>query len=149
MSKNILHIIIILLWSTQFITAQQKPAIASEHSEVKDDTLVYAFSGIEVKPEFRGGIEALNQFFRANFKMPRGEKVKRETVAVFFIEKDGSLSNIKVLPTVGPETEKEAIRVLKLAPKWSPGIQNGKIVRMHHAVTLPIPIEQKSYPRRK
>ncbi|HTG67178.1 MAG TPA: energy transducer TonB, partial [Flavobacterium sp.] len=57
----------------------------------------------------------------------------------FVVEKDGSLTDIKVLRDIGYGTGKEAIRVLQKSPKWNPGIQNGKPVRVQYS--LPITIQ--------
>ncbi len=96
---------------------------------VEETTDIYNTAGLEVKPEFPGGLDAMNTFIKQNFKSPK-EGLKGRIYATFIIEKDGSLSDIKILRDLGYETGAEAIRVLKLSPKWSPGKQNNKIVRV-------------------
>jgi protein TonB len=56
----------------------------------------------------------------------------------FVVEKDGSLTNIIVIRDIGYGTGKEAIRVLKTSPKWISGKQNGKPVRVHYSIPIPI-----------
>ena len=56
----------------------------------------------------------------------------------FIIEKDGSLSDIKVLRDIGYGTGDEAIRVLKISPKWIPGKQNNKEVRTLYSLPIPV-----------
>ncbi|GEM_PF-1858418 len=95
----------------------------------------------EQLPEFKGGIKAFYTFLSRNITYPpqlRQQKVEGRVNVSFMVEKDGSLSNIKVLKGVlgGEEFEHEAVRVLKLSPKWNPGIQRGKAVRVSYAVPV-------------
>ncbi|MGK4566019.1 energy transducer TonB [Flavobacterium sp. 3HN19-14] len=73
-----------------------------------------------------------------NFRTP-DEEVKGKVIVQFVVEKDGSLTDIKVVRDLGYGTGAEAIRVLKSAPKWKPGIQNGRAVRV--LFSLPISIQ--------
>ena len=101
---------------------------------------IYSTTGIEVVPEYPGGIEKFYQFIGDNYKTPAAADFLGGKVYVaFIIEKDGSLADIKVLRDVGFGTGKEAIRVLALCPKWSPGEQNGKKVRCSYS--LPISLQ--------
>ncbi|MEO8238927.1 MAG: energy transducer TonB [Flavobacterium sp.] len=102
---------------------------------VEEENPVYNTAGIEVRPEFSGGQEALNGFIKQNYKSPK-EGLKGKIYATFIIEKDGSLSDIKILRDLGHETGKEAIRVLKLSPKWIPGKQNNKTVRVLYSIPI-------------
>lgn len=104
---------------------------------VEEENPVYNTAGIEVKPEFPGGVDAMNSFIKQNFKSTK-EGLKGRIYATFIIEKDGSLSDIKILRDLGYETGAEAIRVLKLFPKWSPGKQNNKIVRVLYSIPMTI-----------
>lgn len=102
---------------------------------VEENNPVYNTAGIEVKPEFPGGVEAMNGFIKQNFKTPK-EGLKGKIYATFIIEKDGSLSDIKILRDIGYGTGVEAIRVLKNSPKWSPGKQNGNTVRTLYSIPI-------------
>ena len=55
---------------------------------------------------------------------------------VFIVNEDGSLSDIKVIRSISPELDKEAIRVVKSMPKWNPAKQNGKVVKMKYVVPV-------------
>ncbi|POY40478.1 energy transducer TonB [Flavobacterium alvei] len=109
-------------------------------TSVSDNT-VYNTAGIEVKPDFPGGMDQFYKFIAENYQTPKAEGLKGKIYVTFVIEKDGSLSDIKVLRDIGYGTGKEAIRVLKLSPKWSPGEQNGQKVRCTYS--LPISIGAK------
>lgn len=100
------------------------------------------YTSVEVMPEYPGGINEFRKFVMSNFKTPKlDEGLKGMIVVQFIIEKDGSLSDIKVLRDLGHGTGEEAVRVVGLSEKWKPGIQNGKPVRVRY--TLPIQIDIK------
>jgi len=104
----------------------------------QDDNLIYNTAGIEVKPEFPGGPTKMYEFIEKNFIKPQGEVIKGKVYVTFVIEKDGTLTDIKVLRDLGYGTGKEAIRVLKMMPKWSPGEQNGRKVRCIYSFPISI-----------
>lgn len=97
------------------------------------------FITVEKEPEFKGGISEFYQFLGKNLKYPDAMLRKNVQGKVFIsltVEKDGSLSDIKVEKDIGFGAADEAIRVLKLSPNWEPGYQNGQRVRVRY--TLPI-----------
>ncbi len=105
----------------------------------EEDNSIYNTAGIEVKPEFPGGIEKFYSFVGKNYRVPDEGGLRGKVYVTFVVEKDGSLTDIKVLRDIGYGTGKEAIRVLNKCPKWNPGIQNGKPVRVLYS--LPITIQ--------
>ena len=104
----------------------------------ESDEQVYNTAGIEVKPDFPGGMEKFYSFVGKNFRTPEEEGLKGKVYVSFVVEKDGSLTDIKVLRDIGYGTGKEAIRVLQKSPKWNPGIQNGKPVRVQYSLPISI-----------
>jgi protein TonB len=106
---------------------------------IAEDTSVHLLAGIEQKPEFPGGIEKFYAFVGKNYQAPEEEGLKGKVYVTFVVEKDGSLTDIKVIRDIGYGTGKEAIRVLNKCPKWLPGEQNGKKVRVLYS--LPITIQ--------
>ncbi len=97
------------------------------------------FSSVEVLPSFPGGSENLLIFLGRYLKFPLKAKeanIQGRVFAKFIVEKDGSLTNIKVERGIGYGCDEEAIRVLKSSPKWNPGMQNGEKVRVSY--TIPI-----------
>ena len=106
---------------------------------VEEDNTVYNTAGIEVKPDFPGGMEKFYKFVGNNYQTPEEEGLKGKVYVTFVVEKDGSLTDIKVVRDIGYGTGKEAIRVLNKCPKWKPGEQNGKPVRVLYS--LPITIQ--------
>ncbi|PIF31050.1 TonB-like protein [Flavobacterium sp. 9] len=104
-----------------------------------NDNNIYNTAGIDVRPEFPGGMAAFDKFIEKNFKIPNDNPaLKGKIYMTFIVEKDGSLSNIKILRDIGYETGAEAIRVLKASPKWKPGQKNNKLVRV--LFSLPISV---------
>lgn len=99
--------------------------------EVVDDTPPVRFA--EKMPEFIGGMEALYAFLRENLVYPevaRNSGIQGTVLIEFVVERDGSISNVKTLVPLFPECDTEAIRVIKKLPKWKPGEQMGKPVRV-------------------
>lgn len=125
----------------QALMAKYKGNVSSQDTINDSDDTVYNTAGIEVKPEFPGGVDEFYKFIGKNYNTPKSAGLKGKIYVTFVIEKDGSLTDIKVLRDIGYGTGKEAIRVLKLSPKWLPGEQGGKKVRCTYS--LPISIESK------
>ena len=106
---------------------------------VEEDNSIYNTAGIEVKPDFPGGMEKFYKFVGNNYQTPEEDGLKGKVYVTFVVEKDGSLTDIKVIRDIGYGTGKEAIRVLNKCPRWTPGEQNGKKVRVLYS--LPITIQ--------
>jgi protein TonB len=126
MSK-IIFIISILFSFTTF--SQSNETIKTDENE---DRNIYNSSSLEVRPEFPGGIKMFYKFISSNFKIPEEigkEKINVKIFVSFIVEKNGTISEIKVIKDAGFELGKEAIRVLKAMPKWNPGELNGNHVR--------------------
>jgi TonB family protein len=97
------------------------------------------FTEVEKFPGFPGGLDAFYQFLAKNVKYPqkmRDENVQGKVVIRFIVEKDGSLTNFNIVRDIGDGAGEEAVRVLALSPKWEPGIQNGKPVRVMYSVPI-------------
>ncbi|CAN1566724.1 TonB, C-terminal [Flavobacteriaceae bacterium] len=108
-------------------------------ADIVDDNNIYNTAGIEVKPDFPGGMAKFYKYVGNNYRTPEEEGLAGKVYVTFVVEKDGSLTDIKVVRDIGYGTGKEAIRVLKSCPKWNPGEQNGKKVRVLYS--LPITIQ--------
>ena len=91
------------------------------------------FTVVENDPEFPGGMEALYEYLGKNIQYPTIAKENNITGKVyitFVVEKDGSIANPRILRDIGGGCGQEAIRVVKAMPKWKPGKQRGKAVRV-------------------
>jgi len=97
------------------------------------------FEAVEIPPTPQGGMNAFYQFIAKTYQYPAQAQengVNGKVLVQFVVEKDGSLTNIKVLRDLKYGTGEEAVRMLKKAPKWKPGFQNGRAVRVQF--TIPI-----------
>lgn len=104
---------------------------------VDDGELVY--NAVEILPTFPGGEVGFAKFLRDNIRYPKEAHdagVKGRVFIQFVVEVDGSLSNMVVLRDPGKGLGDEALRVLKLSPKWKPGLMNGKPVRVQFTVPI-------------
>lgn len=94
---------------------------------------------VEKLPEFPGGQDALNRYLVRNIKYPllaQENGIQGRVICQFVVNSDGSIVDISVVRGVEESIDKEAIRVIKSMPKWTPGRQGGKNVRVKY--TLPI-----------
>ena len=114
------------------------PYIPKEEDEkdVKEDV---PFIFVDKMPEFPGGTKALLQFLASKIKYPEYAKeagIQGRVYLNFVVEKDGSITNVTVLRPVGGGCDEEAVRVIENMPKWKPGLQHGKPVRV--SFNLPV-----------
>jgi protein TonB len=110
-------------------------------AEIIDDNKIY--TAVQVMPEFPGGMDAFRKYVQREFNAPSVDRdLKGKVWVQFVVETDGSLTDIKVVRDLGHGTGAEAVRVLKKAKKWNPGVQNGRKVRVSY--TLPIDINISS-----
>ncbi|NQU33747.1 MAG: TonB family protein [Bacteroidetes bacterium] len=94
---------------------------------------------VEEMPEFPGGMNKLMTFLGKNISYPMEAKKNKEQGRVFInfvVEKDGNISNAKVMRGVSPSLNAEALRVINLMPKWKPGTQRGKPVRVSYNIPV-------------
>lgn len=134
--KNFLFSVL-ALFAIQITSAQEKTITEEKPSE---DNSIYNTAGIEVKPEYPGGIDAFYKHISNNYRAPSDKAFKGGKVFVtFVIEKDGSVTDIKVIRDPGFGTGEEAIRVLKICKKWMPAQQNGRLVRTQFALPISLP----------
>lgn len=97
------------------------------------------FDIVEVMPQFPGGNSELMRYLGTNIKYPTiaaENGIQGRVVLKFVVSKDGSISNIQIVRSLDPSSDKEAIRVIKGMPKWIPGMQNGHPVAVYF--TLPV-----------
>ena|GEM_PF-4007667 len=103
------------------------------------DTFEVFFTPITRCPEFRGGNEALTKYLNENMRLPKNVRNRRSSRTVyvtFIVERDGSLTDIRVLRGIGRRANEEAIRLVEAMPKWLPGLEVGRPIRTE--ISLPI-----------
>ena len=97
------------------------------------------FDVVEEMPSFPGGQGALMAFLSSNIKYPvvaQENGVQGRVIISFVVERDGSISDVKVARSVDPSLDREAQRVVKSMPRWTPGKQNGQTVRVKYTVPV-------------
>jgi protein TonB len=107
-----------------------------DEEEVEEQQI---FQVVENMPEFPGGRAALMKYLASNIKYPPYAKeagIQGRVFINFVVETNGNITNVKVLRGIGGGCDEEAIRVVKSMPKWSPGMQRGKPVRV--SFNLPV-----------
>ena len=111
--------------------------IAEPEPVKEEETKV--FDVVEQMPSFPGGQSALLQYLSSNIKYPvvaEENGVQGRVIVTFVVEKDGSITDVRVVKSVDPSLDKEAQRVVKSMPKWIPGKQNGSAVRVKYTVPV-------------
>ncbi len=106
---------------------------------VNDKSENAVFTVVEEMPEYPGGTEAMNKFIAGNINYPQKAKengVQGTVYVSFHIAEDGSVSNALIMRGIGSGCDEEALRVVKMMPKWKPGKQKGKTVKV--SFTLPV-----------
>lgn len=104
-------------------------------SVAKDEVFMVA----EQMPEFPGGMKELLKFLQDNLRYPNSameKNVQGRVIVQFVVEKDGTPTEFKVLRSVDPDLDAEALRVLQTMPKWKPGMQRGEVVRVKYTVPV-------------
>lgn len=97
------------------------------------------FTSVEQVPEFPGGNDAFGRYLGKAIRYPSIAKengTQGRVIVTFVCERDGSLTDIHVLRGIGDGCDEEAVRALKASPRWRPGIQNGRPVRVQYSVPV-------------
>ncbi|MCD7848663.1 energy transducer TonB [uncultured Parabacteroides sp.] len=121
--------------SSAQVEAYTPPAVVEEEEESSQQI----FTVVETMPEFPGGQMALLQFLSKSIKYPviaQENGIQGRVSCSFVVNKDGSIVDAEVIRGVDPSLDKEALRVINSMPKWSPGKQRGKPVRVKYTVPV-------------
>ncbi len=140
---------ILLFFSISSCTFAQEIEVDPELKQApslitKNDTLQITDSGdvfvfVENAPEFPGGDEARIKYLQENIQYPKEAKeagIQGTVFVTFVVEKDGRITNVKVLRGVGGGLDEESVRVIRNMPRWKPGTQRGKAVRVQYNMPI-------------
>lgn len=114
-------------------------AKASDATAPADTTKNVVYDVTETMPQFPGGQGVMMKYLAANIKYPASAvKAKKQgrVIIAFVIQKDGSVTNARIVKSVDPELDAEALRIVKAMPNWTPGTQDGKPVNVRY--TIPV-----------
>ena len=132
MKIRLLLLFLAMLSSSVMLMAQD---VDSKTETQKDEV----YSIVETMPSFPGGQNALVAYIQKNLNYPQSARengIQGRVYVNFVVEKDGSISNVKVNRGIGGGCDEEAVRVVKAMPKWIPGVQNGQTVRVSYMMPI-------------
>lgn len=113
-----------------------KEVIAEEAPKVEEQKV---FDVVEQMPSFPGGTGALFEYLSKHIKYPvvaEENGIQGRVIVTFVVERDGSVTDVRVAKSVDPSLDKEAVRVVSGMPRWIPGKQNGSAVRVKYTVPV-------------
>ncbi len=145
MNKKLMMKTVILLMMAvgDIACAQSVPLIidpdkVDEYLAERRDT-INVYDVVEQMPSFPGGFQKMQEFIEINLRYPKELEetcVQGRVIIAFIVERNGKLSNIRVVKSVHPALDKEALRIVNLMPEWIPGRQNGKKVRVKYIIPI-------------
>ena len=124
--------------AVSLLTASAQKTVVSQSNQ-------NVYGQVEQMPEYPGGMSAMIEFLQTNIKYPQDaikQDVGGRVMVMFVVETDGSLSNVRVARNVFPSLDAEAVRVVKSMPKWKPGKQKGKVVRVSYSLPVTFAIKK-------
>jgi antitoxin component YwqK of YwqJK toxin-antitoxin module len=125
--------------SVNFESVFNKGKLISTFKTYKNKPIADAYSKVDVAPEFPGGFTAFDIFLKKNVRPPaiaREDGIQGKVIISYVVEKEGNITNIKVVRGIGGGCEEEAIRVIISSPPWKPGMLDGKVVRTISSVSI-------------
>jgi len=128
--KKFLIMALMALFGLTTVSAQ-KTVVAKKNQQV--------FDVVEKMPEYPGGQAALFEYLSTNVKYPADaekQKIQGRVLVTFIVNTDGSITDIEVVKKAFPSLDAEAVRVISGMPKWIPGEQKGKKVRVKYTIPL-------------
>ena len=128
--KKFIIMALMALFGLTTVSAQ-KTVVAKKNQQV--------FDVVEKMPEYPGGQAALFEYLNGNVKYPadaKKQKIEGRVLVTFVVNTDGSITDIEVVKKAFPSLDAEAVRVISGMPKWIPGEQKGKKVRVKYTVPL-------------
>ncbi|MFD2161914.1 energy transducer TonB [Paradesertivirga mongoliensis] len=129
---------------TQEVRIEEPVGEAPVGSQVTEDNSIHSVATIEVMPKYPGGMDEFYKWVGRTYEYPTSAReagVSGRLTVSFVVEKDGSLTDIKVLKDLGHGTGDVAKRMLMKSKKWEPGIQNGRPVRVQYTLPLMLQME--------
>jgi len=125
--------------ATKKAITQQNSSVKKSKAQTKKVVNEKPYSIVEQMPQFPGGEQALMNFIEKNLKYPvdaQNKRVQGKIILRFVVNSNGKVEQVEILRGLSPSTDKEAIRVVNLFPKWTPGVQNGKSVSTYYVLPI-------------
>ena len=127
-----------------------EPQTPQKEKVVKKNSNV--FEVVEQMPQFPGGASELMKYLSQTVKYPAAAEkagIQGRVIATFVVEADGSISDAKVIRKVNDDLDAEALRVIRSMPKWTPGMQSGKPVRVKYTIPITFKLDNPKAPANK
>jgi len=127
----------------QEVKQSEKQGVKTQQKSNGDEQI---FMVVEQMPSYPGGQEAMYKYIAENIKYPeeaRTKGIQGKVIMTFVVEKDGSVSDVKVIRGIGSGCDEEGVRVVKGMPKWTPGKQNGEFVRVQFNLPINFALDEK------
>ena len=122
------------------VTKRQKEGVVLNNLMLWPETIARAedqvYECVEQMPSFPSGEKALKKFLNDNIRYPAETCAQGRVIVQFVVEVDGRIDSVKVVRKLSPELDCEAVRVVKLMPKWNPGRMNGVPVRVKYIIPV-------------
>ncbi len=117
------------------------PAVGGNGGTASEGTgnEIYNATGVDIFPEFPGGMAAWAKFIQRNLRYPgsaQDNEIQGKVYINFVVEKDGSITDVTVVKGIGYGCDEEAVRVLKKSPRWKAGVQNNQPVRVRYNMPI-------------
>ena len=142
---KLIFILLLNFLAFDFAFAQSVKSDTGTHNKTLDTTALFELKKVEVPPGFPGGFQELGKIIGKNLHYPVAAKqngTQGHVIISFIVERDGSLTDMKVKSGIGSGCDEEALRVMKLSPNWIPGKQGGRPVRVAYSVPISFTISQ-------
>ena len=144
-------LIIILMFTSMAAWAQKPDTTSGKPDTINEGNVILIVNPHIVsvadleKPQFPGGDAALQKFIKDNTNYPAKAKAKNingQVIVTFVVDTNGTITNLKVLKNLGGSCSDEAIRVVKLMPKWIPATKKGKAIKAEYKLPINFPVTQ-------
>lgn len=143
---NAKHIVMVFKLTTGVVDASSMPITAPSSLTEPVSKNDEVFTVVEQQPSFPGGMDALFKFLGDNIQYPEAavkNRVQGKVFVQFVVNTDGSLSRFMILKGIGSGCDEEAIRVMSIMPKWTPGSQSGRPVTVMYTLPINFQLETK------
>lgn len=128
---------------------QPVPIITEEPEEEEEEPI---YQTVEVQPQFPGGTDMFARYLQENLKYPaicQKGGIQGRVLVQFVVDTDGSITDVQVIKRVNPYLDREAIRVISLMPRWTPGMQKGQKVRVRYTMPVTFRLESTAEPQQQ
>ena len=129
----------VVVISSESVEHDYGDVVVIHHVQKEDSGNNGIFQVVELLPEFPGGMAELMKYLQKNLRYPqicKEQGVQGRVIVQFVVNMDSTITDVNVIKSVNPHLDEEAVRVVKAMPKWKPGTQRGKPVRVR--CTLPV-----------